>query len=876
MSLAPGTRLGPYEIGAPLGAGGMGVVYRARDTRLDREVAVKVLPADVSADPARRARFQREARAIAALAHPHLCAIHDVGSDANVDYLVLELIDGESLAARLRRGRLPLAEALTLAAEIARAVGYAHRQGVVHRDLKPANIMLTRAGVKVLDFGLARMVGRDAEPAAQVTASLQTEPGAVMGTLPYMAPEQIEGLAVDARADVFAFGATFYEMLTAKRAFDAPSGPALMALILRDQPPSVLTVDAAVPPAIDRIIRTCLEKRPDDRFSSMSDVARALEWAAPETSTTPALAQPLPSAVISRRSLLAGGIAVASAAAGVAIGRLWRPVSPLSPAYVVDLPLPSGYVHGPGIAVSPNGRWLAVSLNPSQVLWIYDLVDGRWFRPPGVKTNAFYPFWSVDGSEIAYVSGSENGGGKAWRVKVPDGVPSPICDFNHTGGRCGTWCEDGSIVLAGATTGLYKVPAYGGEPTEFLPRANGESSLRFPVAAGPFVIYQVQRPGVPSELRQARLDGSGAVRVPLETPLSAAIDRGRLFYNRQGVVVGQAYDVPRAQLVGEPVRVAVDALAGPRNIGQLQVGAGAGHVAVMNTVRGVSHLSWKTRAGAIVANVGDLADWSEPVLSPDDRRLVVASTVPEHSGRQLFVVDLASGATRRLAPSVFDDHNPVWSPDGTRVVFRSLRGINGNGNLYAVDADGPAAVTTTLEVFASMFPVGWAPDGSFVWLTYSAPEGFAKGIWIVPPGATGPGRLYLRGDGIFDARLSPEGTRIAYVWQASGRSEVYVDTFPAPGPKPIQVSRAGANHVRWSGDGRQLFYVEQNRLMSAAVSTAPGLTVGAPQALFPMVVTPGAPTGFAPSFDGSRVLVVEPRTAESYSVKLTLNWAPAL
>ena len=282
MELAPGARLGPYEITAQIGAGGMGVVYQARDTRLGRDVAVKVLSSDATTDPSRRQRFQREARAVAALTHPHICGIHDVGSEGALDYIVLELLDGESLATRLQRGPLPVEEALVRAREIASAVGHAHRVGIVHRDLKPANVMLTRSGAKVLDFGLARYAHNDDTPAGHttVTESLATELGTVMGTLPYMAPEQIEGRTVDARADVFAFGATLYEMLTAKRAFDAPSGPALMATILRGETPSILTIDDALPEMVDRVIRTCLAKNPDDRFTDLNDTGIALRWAA--------------------------------------------------------------------------------------------------------------------------------------------------------------------------------------------------------------------------------------------------------------------------------------------------------------------------------------------------------------------------------------------------------------------------------------------------------------------------------------------------------------------------------------------------------------------------------------------------------------------
>jgi Tol biopolymer transport system component len=878
MSLIAGTRLGPYEIGAPLGAGGMGAVYRARDSRLARDVAIKVLSPNAAGDPATRQRFQREARAVAALTHPHICAIHDVGSADDRDFLVLELVDGESLAARLQRGPLPLAEALARAGEIAAAVGHAHREGVVHRDLKPANIMLTSSGVKVLDFGLARIIRGEGGPANDTTATalMLTEPGVIMGTLPYMAPEQIEGRTVDARADVFAFGAVFYEMLTARRAFDAPSHASLVAAILRDQPAPLRSLDPSLPPSVERLIETCLAKNPDDRFSTMNDVALALRWVSRDGDHVPAVERaPLS---LTRRMIIGGGLALLGGAAGFAVaGR--RRTPPAAPRVVVDLPFPPGFAPGPGIAVSPNGRWLALSLNPDQTLWLYDLASARFIRPAGIKTNAFYPFWSPDGQEIAYLSGPVGATEtNVWRARVPDGVPTLVSEVSLLGGKAGAWLDDGSLVLAGGNTGLIKVPAAGGAPTPFVTLAPGETSLRFPTAAGRHLLFLVQRPGQPSRLEQIAADGSGRTAVPATTTFSAIADAGCLFYWRRGVVVGQRYDVGRAEFDGDPEPVALDAVARSMNIGHLQIGAGGGHVAVMNTRRATSQLAWRDRAGRSIANAGSAGAQGGFSLSPDGQRVAIARNVPDQVGRQLFIVDLESGAERRLlvSPQHIEDMLPLWSADGDRVVFRSNRGTVGNGNLYIVNADGPATVSTLIEGRISMFPAGWLRDGRVVWASDSGQGDDGIGIWVTTPGSSDRGTRYLANVPINNARLSPTESLIAYATIVTGRREVYLDSFPIPGARPIRVSRGGADSPQWRGDGRELYFVEAGRLMSVSVDGGGAPVIGTPAPLFEVGVAEAGAASYAASADGKRFLVLEDRTPASYSVKLTLNWAASL
>ena len=873
MGLSPGTRLGPYEIVALLGAGGMGAVYRARDTRLGREVALKVIAADALVDPATRARFQREARAIATLNHPSICTIYDVGREGDVDYLVLELVGGASLAARLRRGPLPLGEALARAREVAASLGHAHRLGIVHRDLKPANIMLTPSGAKVLDFGLARIVRGDRSPASDETATalLETKPGVVMGTLPYMAPEQIEGRTADARADVFAFGATLYEMLTAKRAFDAPSAPSLMAAILRGDTPSAMAIDPTLPASIDRVIRTCLAKDPADRFSDMHDAGVALRWAEDDLSQTSAHTVSRPGPSVTRRALIGGGLALLGGAAGLTIGGRWRGPLTTPPRGVVDLPLP-GSVQGPGVAVSPDGRWVAVSLNPRQVLWLYDLQAGRWIRPQRVETNCFYPFWSPDSSEIGYLSGSIAGPDtKVWRTKVPDGEPTPVCDVELSGARTGAWLADGSIVMSGGATGLLKVASSGGEPAPFVRLAEGEQSLRFPTAADRHVLFLVQRPGRPSQLEQCAHDGSARVPVPVPTQFSGVASRGRLFYLRQGVVVGQRYDPGRAQVSGEPERVPIDAIGNSLNVGHLQIGAGGGHVAASNVRRGTRQFEWRDRAGVVLAAIGTPLPQENFSLSPDGASAAVARHVPEQSGRQLFVVDLANGVERRLVTSVHDDVHPLWSPDGARLAFRSNRGFAGNGNMYAVDLSG-SRTDAVAEGLISMYPAGWTRNGELVWVSDSAVDLQSTGVFITRPGSKDLGRHLFAARDIPAARLCPSGTRIAFTSAESGQVEVYLASILDAEPRPVRVSRNGGGQPRWRADGRELYFTDGEQLIAVPVAAAPSLELGAPMPLFAAGIPRVGPVSYDPSPDGRRFLLLANRTADSFSIKLTMNF----
>ncbi len=692
----------------------MGEVYRAHDSRLHRDVAVKILPSALSRDPDRRRRFEREAHAIAALSHPHICTIHDVGRQDDIDYLVLELVAGESLAARLKRGPIPADELLACARDIADALAHAHEKGVIHRDLKPGNVMVTPAGAKVLDFGLAAMMrpdeGAGLDAAATATAPL-TAAGSVIGTLAYMAPEQIEGRPADARSDIFAFGTTLFEIATGKRAFDAPSTPALIGAILRDQPPALDEIRPGLPPGLERLIRACLQKRPGDRLASMHDAAIALGWIDASRRDLATATDAESPGGVSRRTLIgAGGVVMAAAALGYVLGR-GRQLIPSRSSFVYDLALPDGTSPGAGLALSRDGRWLAVSTASTDSkgfglhLWIRDLTRDRWHRilaiPHEVAQGA-YPFWSPDATQLAFHLNR-----RLVRVTVPDGEPIDICAVSETPGgnleyRGGVWLDDNTIVVGQANAGLLLVPANGGEPRVLVEKGEGDLGLKHPVLAGGRTILYLGQSQTRPEVRLVNVDAPADTRVVVPSYNSPAYDSGTLYFLRQDALVGQSCDLA-GRLSGDVRRVALDTLSGRLNNGYGQVTAGGGHVAVMNTRGATRQPHWHARGGGSRRPFGEPGDQTTPSVSPDGQRIVISRRAPGESSSSLWITDLEGSAARRLTTD-YDDRFPIWSAHGDRIMFRSTRGVAGNGNIFMVTTEGTPTITALAMRIGSMYP----------------------------------------------------------------------------------------------------------------------------------------------------------------------------
>ena len=877
MRLMPGARLGPYEVIGPIGAGGMGEVYRARDTRLGREVAIKVLAVEASADPTRRKRFELEARAVAALSHPHICPIHDVGSEGGLDYLVLELLAGETVAARLRRGPMPAPEVFRRAIEMADAIATAHRRGIVHRDLKPGNVMLTKSGAVILDFGLARIV-RD-EPAvgvdvAQTTAATLTETGAVLGTLQYMAPEQIEGRPADACTDVFAFGAMLFEMLTARKAFEGSSAPAVMGAILRAEAPSAVALQPTLPWSVDRLVRACLAKDPADRIASMQDVKVMLGWIQEELADSRSVA----AVPVSRRrapGLLLGVGAVAIVAIGVTaffVGRRSAPAAARGASQVYDIPLPPSLLHWEGMALSPDGRRLAlvtqpgpgVTLNPR--LWIRDLgSNAPWQLVSAARDDVpHYPFWSPDGRSLAFFLK-----GRLVRVEQPSVVPIEICKAED--GRGGAWLDDTTIVFSSSTmSGLTKVDVPSGQTSEVVPRGPGEIGLKYPSAAGKRrVVYWANLSGAgASELRLLSLDDPEHPKPIIKSDAGAVYAHGALFYLRSGLWVGQAYDLETGEFSGDPRVVAVDR---PHfgNVGAPAVSAEGDLVAAAGEGLQLTQPTWMDRTGNMVGTIGDVDSWADAAISPDGARIAMARREPGAVGADIWTIDLDTGAPRRVTTAA-NASRPVWSQDGQRLAYRGLTGVGGNNSVYEITAAGAQAPTLLAGGVANLAPAGWLPDfAKFVF--FNAAESskntpYPRGILIRDADGVHVNAFRV-GEEPRAAVLSPDGTRIAFAEDGFGGSDLFVDFIPRRTSQPVRVWHGEALTPQWRADGRELFFESGARLFAASVSDGPVLSVGRPAPLFDV-----ASADYAVDPKTGRFLVLVPTVTRGPSVTITTNW----
>jgi eukaryotic-like serine/threonine-protein kinase len=878
MPLALGTHLGPYEIMAPLGAGGMGEVYRARDTRLERDVAVKVLPAILSSDATLRQRLEREAKAVSKLNHPHICTLHDIGHQDGVDFLVMELVEGETLEHRLTKGPLLPEQTVRFAAQIADALAKAHKLGIVHRDLKPSNVMLTKTGAKLMDFGLAKECGPAPLAAAltEMTAeqSKLTVEGTIVGTFQYMAPEQLEGKEVDARTDIFALGEVIYEMATGKPAFTGKSRANLIAAVLSSEPQPMAALQPMTPPALERVVKKCLLKDPDERWQTASDLASELNWIAEGGSQ----AGVLPSVPAGRRRweragwLVAAALFLLSIAAGVA---LWNTSNKRShPLYFhTSVPFAAN-----DLALSRDGLTLAMVAYSAQAnnyaLWTYEVGGRRTTSLDGTQ-GASYPFWSPDGKFIGFFAD-----GKLKKVETSGGRPQVLCDAPN--GRGGTWNRDGVILFTpDGFGGLFRVSSSGGSPVEVTKPDTSriETSNRWPVFLpdGKHFLYlganftgQLEN----NAIFLGSLD-SQERRLLVSTSANAAYaEPGYLLYLRDNkTLVAQPLDLRRFVLTGEPHTLSDEVLYFP-TVDRAVFSVSGGEVLVTQTGKGasVSQLTWFDRSGKPAGTVGMPGSFKNLRLSPDGRRVVVDQTDQDGRNVDIWILEPARGATTRLTfdPSVHQ--TPVWSPDGRQILFTANRNLS--MQFYLKNADGSGA-ETEVAGFDSLSQANvwdWSRDGKYVlvrrgnelwYLTW--PEHVAKPLlqtkWTVR-----------------NAQLSPDSRWLAYASNETGSMEVYVSPF-LNGNGKWQVSNGGGQEPRWRQDGKELFYVAADgKMMAAAVTAGASFEAGSPAALFQ--THPRQPISaqdvfsYDVSADGQRFLILtKVDEANAAPLSITLNWA---
>jgi eukaryotic-like serine/threonine-protein kinase len=898
MSLSPGTRLGVYEVVAPLGAGGMGEVYRGRDTRLDRIVAIKVLPTDLAADPQFRERFNREAKAISQLNHPNICTLYDVGEAQlaalgpqpsaleTVHFLVLEFLEGETLAARLEQGALKLDEALKIASEISGALDQAHRAGIVHRDLKPGNVMLTRVGAKLLDFGLAKhsaspLVSRHGSTIAAAAASgAVTAEGAIVGTFQYMAPEQLEGVEADARADIFAFGAILYEMVTGRKAFEGKTPVSLITSILRDEPPPVATLLPVAPRALDRIIRACMAKDPDTRLRSTHDLSLQLKWLAEGDphQATPAVpaAAPAPRRSPSRTltGFVGGALAGAAIAAGLlAASRASRPVPAGTIQFSIPAPENSVFFGGqvPTFVVSPDGRHVVfVATTPGpQMLFLRSLGTLAAKPLPGTEGVA-YPFWSPDSRSIAFFAA-----GKLKKMQIAGGSPAVICDAAL--GRGGTWNRDNVIVFAPTADGaLARVSAAGGtpEPATTIDGTRGETTHRWPffLPDGRHFLYHASSKERQPEVKVGALDSKDTTTI-LQADSMSLYASGHIFFWRDGSMVAQPFDPGRLQPTGDAFRVA-DSVG--QNFGYASFSVSETGVMAYSrgSARPTSQLTWMDRAGRPQGTAGNPGEYFNIALSPDGRRVAATLVTGTPENRDIWLIDIARSVTSRLTFDPASDVLPIWNPDGSRVLFNSTR--PGATGAYTKAAAGTGQEELLMKLDEGTASLDWSRDGKFILYFKPSPK-TGVDLWVLPlTGDKKPFPFLQTAFNEDNGAFSPDTRWVAYSSNESGSDQVYIQPFPATGSK-YQVSRSGGTQPMWRGDGRELFFLAPDgTMMAASITTSPGRGVeaGIPQALFASgVAVFGNRHQYAVTGDGSRFLVNVPQQGSTPTpLTVVVNW----
>jgi serine/threonine protein kinase/Tol biopolymer transport system component len=884
MAILPGRRLGPYEILSAIGAGGMGEVYKARDTRLDRIVAIKVLPAHLADRAELRERFEREAKTIASLNHPHICVLHDIGQQDGIDYLVMEYLEGETLAQRLLKGPLPLEQVLQFAVEISDALDKAHRKGVTHRDLKPGNIILTKAGTKLLDFGLAKLK-QEASPATPLS-ELPTEPdaitaqGAIVGSLLYMAPEQLEGKEVDARTDIFAFGAVVYEMGTGKRPFGGTSQASVIGAILKEDPPPISSLQPMTPPALDRAVKRCLMKEPEKRWQTASDLCEELKWIAEvgsQITTAPAVtAKGI--RTLGRRVLVltAGVFVLGMAVASIATWNLKPSALPPQTVSRVVITLPSGrqlagLEEGPAVALSPDGTHLAYVGRQGGTQQIYlRAMDSLEAKPiPGTQ-GAVNPFFSPDGQWVGFLAGT-----KLKKVSVNGGVALTIGEAATPHGA--SWGSQGVIAFEGNDGTIQQASDEGGTPQALTRFEKGDGSHRWPefLSGGKAVLFAAASSSSDwtNALVAIQPVGKGKRRDLVRGGTNPRYaESGRLVYAQGGALMAVPFDPEKLTVTGVAVPVVEGVFQSTfSGAAQYSFSSAGSLVYVPGGVQDSQRrLVWVSRNGTEQPLAAPLHAYRQPRLSPDGRRVALTIDEPE---AQIWLYDVPRETLTRFALEGNRNSDPAWTPDGKRIAFESNRETPDNIFWQLADGSGGMERLTTSD--NSQYPLSWSADGQILAFVEVNPS-TGRDICVLRMGDR-KAQPFLRTP--FDEtspQFSPDGRWLAYISNESGRYQVYVQPYPGPGGK-WQISTEGGTEPVWNPNGRELFYRSGDKMMAVDITTQPSFTTGKTRVLFEghYQLAPVTFPNYDVSPDGQRFLMLKPSEsveAAPTQINVVLNW----
>jgi serine/threonine protein kinase len=866
----------------------MGEVYKAKDTRLDRTVAIKVLPSHLAESPERRERFEREARAVSSLNHPNICTLHDIGEQEGTHYLVMEYIEGETLADKLQKGPLPLDQALRYGIQIADALDKAHRQGVVHRDLKPGNVMITKPGAKLLDFGLAKFKATGSGEDAVDLSALPTEQkpltkeGSILGTFQYMAPEQLEGKEADARTDIFAFGSLLYEMVTGKRAFEGQSQASLISAIMSSEPRPISELQPMSPTILDRIARRCLEKDPDERWQTAKDLAAELAWVRERDSGAgvPDTGSRSPRS----RERWAWGVAVVATIAALALAAKWIDRAPANESvtqFVINPPDEAAFSHF-GLrspVVSPDGLHVAFNARDSagERIWVRSL-DSLQTRPLAGTDNALGFFWSTDSRSIGFY-----GDGALRKVDVSGGPPQTIVE-HRAASWGGAWNNEGVILFAPLWSPIHQVRSGGetSDPLTSLDASRGELAHwppQFLPDGEHFLFYVLTREAEHRGTYVSSLDTPEDKRLILQGANAVYAFPGYLLFAREGNLLAQRFDVDRLESVGESIAVGK------------QVAVFYSHGLFSASTNGVLayrrpytpdyQLAWFDRRGNQLGILPLPGGAQNPEFSPDGKQIAFELWDPETGARDVWLFELSRGIASRFTFDPSNDSDPVWSPDGSHIAFSS--GRDGYQSLYQKDADGSVEVEMIHQAEDEEWPVSWSPDGQHI--LYNRWSSDRSGVLFLLPlsGDRQPAPMFGSEFEELQAQFSPDGRWVSYTSDESGRREVYVQPFPLTGAK-FQISTEGGTDGRWRGDGKEMFYLAPGRTLMAVPLSWSGKTLlpSTPQVLF-TAPTSGLPIGvgmrflYAASHDGERFLIqTDGWKSSAADMVVVLNWTAEL